>query len=262
MGTLYWQLNDTWPVVSWSSRDYFGRWKALHFAAKEAFEPVLISPVIKGDTVEIWGISDLPEPLTGSLHFELMDFDGATHFQATVPAAFAANRSRLLWQTATSQLLGDADPRRVVLSADFRVDSGQSQSAPRNQAEPGEGQIRTPSALLYFRSPGELALDASTIRFDVTGAEGGVLLTLESDVLAKSVYLNLKDEGGDGRSEARLPGTLPRFGNNFFDLLPNRPRVIFLETGLLPEVVADLLTIRTLAEIPREGTPVMEESGG
>ena len=59
MGTLYWQLNDTWPVVSWSSRDYFGRWKALHFAARDAFAPLLLSPVLRGDTLEVWGVSDL-----------------------------------------------------------------------------------------------------------------------------------------------------------------------------------------------------------
>ncbi len=43
MGTVIWQLNDCWPVVSWASIDYFGRWKALHYFAKKFFAPVLIS---------------------------------------------------------------------------------------------------------------------------------------------------------------------------------------------------------------------------
>lgn len=43
MGTVYWQLNDCWPVVSWSSIDYYGRWKALHYFAKRFFAPVLVS---------------------------------------------------------------------------------------------------------------------------------------------------------------------------------------------------------------------------
>ena len=43
MGTLYWQLNDCWPVISWASVDYFGRWKALHYFAKRFFAPVLLS---------------------------------------------------------------------------------------------------------------------------------------------------------------------------------------------------------------------------
>ena len=43
MGSLYWQLNDCWPVASWSSRDYYGNWKALHFTAQDVFAPISIS---------------------------------------------------------------------------------------------------------------------------------------------------------------------------------------------------------------------------
>lgn len=43
MGAIYWQLNDCWPVISWSSVDYYGRWKALHYYAKRFFAPVMIS---------------------------------------------------------------------------------------------------------------------------------------------------------------------------------------------------------------------------
>ena len=49
MGAVYWQLNDCWPVASWSSLDYFGRWKALHYFAKRFFEPVLLSVHDSGD---------------------------------------------------------------------------------------------------------------------------------------------------------------------------------------------------------------------
>ena len=45
MGSLYWQIDDCWPVASWSSMDYYKRWKALHYIAKKAYEPVLISPL-------------------------------------------------------------------------------------------------------------------------------------------------------------------------------------------------------------------------
>jgi beta-mannosidase len=43
MGAVYWQLNDIWPVASWASIDYFGRWKALHYFAKRFFQPLMIS---------------------------------------------------------------------------------------------------------------------------------------------------------------------------------------------------------------------------
>ena len=61
MGTLYWQINDCWPVASWSSIDYHHRWKALHYMAKQFYAPLLVSGVedaAKG-TVEIYVNSDL-----------------------------------------------------------------------------------------------------------------------------------------------------------------------------------------------------------
>ena len=44
MGSIYWQLNDCWPVASWSSLDYYGRWKALHYYARRFYAPLLVSP--------------------------------------------------------------------------------------------------------------------------------------------------------------------------------------------------------------------------
>ena len=60
MGTLYWQLNDCWPAASWSSRDYYGNWKALQYSVKKSFNPILISLVKKRETdaINIWIISD------------------------------------------------------------------------------------------------------------------------------------------------------------------------------------------------------------
>ena len=59
MGTLYWQLNDCWPVASWSSRDYYGNWKALHYTAQDVFAPISISlEKTENNSFNIWIISD------------------------------------------------------------------------------------------------------------------------------------------------------------------------------------------------------------
>lgn len=60
MGALYWQLNDCWPVASWSSLDYFGRWKALHYFAKRFYSPVFISAEESPAKLKIWITNDLP----------------------------------------------------------------------------------------------------------------------------------------------------------------------------------------------------------
>ena len=54
MGTLYWQINDNWPVASWASIDYFGRWKALHYMAKKFYGPQAVSMCMDGDTMQVY----------------------------------------------------------------------------------------------------------------------------------------------------------------------------------------------------------------
>ena len=63
MGSLFWQLNDCWPAVSWSSIDFFGNWKALHYSAKKAFKNVLISSEIDKDTLKVFIVNKIYEVL-------------------------------------------------------------------------------------------------------------------------------------------------------------------------------------------------------
>ncbi|MHB8806607.1 MAG: glycoside hydrolase family 2 protein, partial [Anaerolineaceae bacterium] len=75
-GTLYWQLNDCWPVASWSSLDYFGRWKALHYAARRFYAPLLLSIEDKQTEMDITITSDLYEPWEGSVRWFLETLEG------------------------------------------------------------------------------------------------------------------------------------------------------------------------------------------
>lgn len=90
MGALYWQLNDCWPVASWSSIEYTGRWKALHYVARRFFSPLLVSAqIVEGEEttlgnyrkpasgkVHIHTASDAPEPASGHLCWELYSLNG------------------------------------------------------------------------------------------------------------------------------------------------------------------------------------------
>jgi beta-mannosidase len=58
MGAIYWQLNDCWPVISWSSIDYNFRWKALHYAARRFFAPLMISCKEEGELVEMTSVNE------------------------------------------------------------------------------------------------------------------------------------------------------------------------------------------------------------
>lgn len=76
MGSLYWQLNDCWPVASWSSLDYFGRWKALHYFAKRFYCPVFASVKEEKNSVEFWGTNDQIEYCNLILEWRIYDPNG------------------------------------------------------------------------------------------------------------------------------------------------------------------------------------------
>ena len=75
-GTLYWQLNDCWPVASWSSLDYFGRWKALHYAAKRFYAPVLLSIEDKPGKMSVYVTNDLLAEWQGEVRWSLENLEG------------------------------------------------------------------------------------------------------------------------------------------------------------------------------------------
>lgn len=76
MGSLYWQLNDCWPVASWSSLDYFGRWKALHYFAKRFYNPIFANVKEDSDKVEFWVINDLKDSQNINLQWKIIKSNG------------------------------------------------------------------------------------------------------------------------------------------------------------------------------------------
>lgn len=66
MGAVYWQLNDIWPVASWASIDYYGRWKALHYYAKRFFAPLMLSCEETGETTDRIAVVTEPSPIETS----------------------------------------------------------------------------------------------------------------------------------------------------------------------------------------------------
>ena len=94
MGALYWQLNDIWPVASWASIDYYGRYKALQYVAKRFFSPVIIScketgeketrPVVTMEPgfvdyetkAQLCVTNDTTEDITGTVHWALRQRSG------------------------------------------------------------------------------------------------------------------------------------------------------------------------------------------
>jgi beta-mannosidase len=76
-GTLYWQLNDCWPVASWSSLDYYGRWKALHYAARRFYAPLLLSIEDVPPAQSIFITNDWRDGWDGAVRWSLETLSGS-----------------------------------------------------------------------------------------------------------------------------------------------------------------------------------------
>ncbi|MGD1944895.1 MAG: glycoside hydrolase family 2 protein, partial [Croceivirga sp.] len=117
MGSLYWQINDCWPVASWSSIDYYRKWKALHYSAKKSFENLLVSFDMDGEDVRTYVISDLLENKDAKLKVSLMDFEGNLLENIEKDIKVSANQAQEHITLKKSTLLDRAKADKVFLYA-------------------------------------------------------------------------------------------------------------------------------------------------
>ncbi|MCG8515822.1 MAG: hypothetical protein MI740_16970 [Halanaerobiales bacterium] len=124
MGTLYWQLNDCWPVASWSSLDWYGRWKALHYLAGRFYAPLLISGVEDSEsgTVEIHLTSDLLDEQAAEAKWLLTDVTGQLIDSGSKQVNILAGKSQLLDTLDLKLALTDYGCRNLLLWLDLMVD--------------------------------------------------------------------------------------------------------------------------------------------
>ncbi|NOZ56848.1 MAG: glycoside hydrolase family 2 protein [Calditrichaeota bacterium] len=120
MGSLYWQIDDCWPVASWSSIDYTGRWKALHYYARRFYAPVLVSPHRENGEIVVYGVVDGRSGLQGTLACRLLSFDGQTLWEDERPAEIGADSAVVLARFPEAEVLGEAAPNTVVFVAELR----------------------------------------------------------------------------------------------------------------------------------------------
>lgn len=124
MGILYWQLNDVWPVSSWSSLEYDGRWKLLHYEARRFFAPRHLALIEKDGRIFAAGYNDFSTTETGRLSVRLLDFSGTEIHRWEKEGSLAPESCTRLWEIEKSGL--GADPRKHFLSARWIPAPGQN----------------------------------------------------------------------------------------------------------------------------------------
>ena len=123
MGTIFWQLNDLWPVASWSSIDYHGRWKVLQHFAGRFYAPLLASLVVATGRLEVWATSDLHEAAEMRGTLELFTWEGLPVAHRVVGGRMEPGESRKLADWPIADLLdGQAEPHEVCALVHLRGD--------------------------------------------------------------------------------------------------------------------------------------------
>lgn len=199
-GSLYWQLNDCWPVASWSSMDSEGRWKALQYYAKRSFAPSTISfeKIDSTSRVKLWGLNDELTTKSYDGTLRLMDFDGNVLWSEKGSGTIPANGNLEMLDMTDKDLLKGADPTKVFLVAEGKID---------------DKPIR---AIYYFVPLKSLKLPKAD--FDVSYAQEKNLVraTIKANNLLKSVLFEA-DKLQNNASDA------------YFDLMPGEEREIVLD---------------------------------
>ncbi|MDD4316333.1 MAG: glycoside hydrolase family 2 protein [Clostridia bacterium] len=196
-GALYWQINDCWPVLSWSSIDYEDNWKALQYFAKRFFAPVAVSVDNEKNKVAVFAVNDSDKAFVARINWRLCSFDGTTLEEGGQDVAVESN-SRAVVNAELPISLYNKQKRQSFLSAELASESGEILSQCKH----------------YFVKTRRLKLKKADIAVDLAPAENGYKITLSSNTLVKNIMLYIE-------------GMRAPFSDNFFDLAKGESKEIF-----------------------------------
>ena len=226
MGSIFWQLNDCWPVASWSSIDYNGHWKALQYFARRFYAPLLVSPHLEDGAFTVYVVSDKTAPTTATLRVRLLTIDGKVLSDRSSEIQVPALSSRIYLQSPLSELEKGIDAAQVFAVTDLVV-----------------GGNTVSSNLLYFVPVKNVALPKAAITTELAAAGDHYQLRLSSNVLAPDVYVSF------GNYEAQL-------SDNYFNLIPGQPLVLTVKSAVpLPQLQSALKVVSLEDALAPAGSP-------
>ena len=201
MGTLYWQLNDTWPVASWSSLDHGGSWKAMHYMVRRFFQQVAVAaiPSKDGQMLAFSMVNDTAEAVTVMLQTSFVGLDGKKRAFRSAEGVCEPDRAATLLSVFTADL-----PEDALLFWSFEASNGM-----RGEGHHVAGTYKA------------LDLQSSGVTLGITPRGDGAF---EVRVSAAALSLHLM-------VEADVPG---RWSDNAFDLVAGEGRtLVFTPSTLL-----------------------------
>ncbi|WP_260923265.1 beta-mannosidase [Novosphingobium sp. 9] len=213
MGSLYWQLNDVWPSISWASIDHYGRWKLLQYAAKRFFAPQIVTAEHKDASTHVTLVSDAVSPVAAQWSLTGYAMDGTKLGQAGGDVTLAPTTATTGADVPDAQVFGTAASNASYAVAELTV-GGKLVSRQIVERE-------LPKAMAYPVPQVAVTWDGDTV-------------TLRAAKLARAVMLDF------GSVDAHA-------ADNGFDLLPGESRSIQITSKAGEAALRKALVVRTLA---------------
>ena len=219
-GTLIWQLNDCWPVASWSSLDYFGRWKALHYTAKRFYAPVLLSVEDDGTRMSVHVTSDLTQQWDGLVRWRLEDVIGNMIDSGEQRVNVKPLADTPVQAFDFADKVTDANKRNVIFVAELWKDNK-----------------RVETCVSYFAPIKHIALTNPNLKVAIALSNNTLTFDISAESLAPFV-------------ELALDGADVVFSDNYFDIPAGTSTKVTasLPDGWTLEQVKQALQVKSLAD--------------
>jgi beta-mannosidase len=210
-GALYWQLNDCWPVSSWASIDYYGRWKALQYATRRFYAPVLLTIEVEKDGVSVAVTNDLAVAWQGEVRWSLESLGGEVVASGREGVAAAGTATTPICLVPIADIKGRDFQRGTVLVAELWADGGSGPAA------------RT---VTTFGPDKQLLLALPTLELSLAAEAGG---SVGAAAAGRRVTAHLRSDTLARWVELALDGADVIFDDNYVDLPAGRELTVGFE---------------------------------
>ncbi|NME68023.1 beta-mannosidase [Flammeovirga aprica] len=223
MGSLYWQLNDCWPVASWSSMDYYGEWKALQYFAKEVNKntSLIVNHDEKNLSVKI--ASDVAVQSVSDLTVKLIDFKGNELFDfSKTVEEIKENNTTEVFTTTLREALKEKDKNGILVVTTLK-----------------NGGVLIDTDYHYFVMQKELKLPQPQLEYTFEEKGNDLLVTVSTDKLVKNLFIEVNQDNVD-------------LTNNYFDLLPNQKMEVLISSRVNEKISKNNLEFKHLQQTMTE----------
>ena len=192
MGTLYWQLNDCWPGISWSTLDYYGNWKASHYQVKRSFDQLIITAIEKNDEIILYVINDNETIKDLTLIIKTISLNGKILNEEKIKIDSLNYGSNQISTMDKKAILKDVCFLRLELMMNDECISKNDH---------------------FFTEPKNLILKKPSFDFNYEINNSKIHIQVNAKNFIYKLYLNCRNQNGV-------------FEDNFFEMLPDEQRTI------------------------------------